>query len=167
MTEVSSHRRTWSRRLPVRLGLAVAILVALGAGTASALTLTAEPVASPVTPVATPAPGLASPVLPPVVAPTPPPTTTTRTDTTTSRRATPTTRTHDRDEAGGSERNNTVSRYCSSNPDMCTDGVPDRRSDRAEYQDDPRSNAEINSGQPMHAPEGVCPGGYARVAGVC
>ncbi len=37
--------------------------------------------------------------------------------------------------------------FCSDNPDLCTGGVPDKKSDRAEYQNDPRSNAEINGGQ--------------------
>lgn len=57
--------------------------------------------------------------------------------------------------------------FCSKNPDLCTNGVPDKKSDRAAYQNDPRSNAEINSDQPMYAPEGTCPGGYARIAGIC
>lgn len=155
----------------------MATLIALSAGTVSALTLTAVPktasATSPaVSPVAAPSPTAAPPVAPSEAAPTPAyaPTTTTTTTTTTrattSTRATPT-RDTERDDTGGSNRDDTVSGFCSSNPDLCTDGIPDKRSDRAEYQDDPRSNAEINSGQPMYAPEGVCPGGYARVAGVC
>lgn len=69
--------------------------------------------------------------------------------------------------SGGASAKAQEAAFCADNPDLCTGGVPDKKSDRAEYQNDPRTNAEINLGLPMYAPEGVCPDGHARIAGIC
>lgn len=162
---VSSHRRPTTPCFTARAGLAFATATALAGGVFGGLALAPPPEAAAViAPVAAPLAEPAAPARPAAARIGAPVKSATAPASRSKRTSTPTITTNANPKHKAKKRENP---FCTENPDRCTGGVPDKKSDRAEYQDDPRSNAEVNSDMPLSEPEGLCPEGYARIAGTC